>query len=57
MSKAFDEAFKLVKQTPIQKDIIDQLDELKKDIDPSEERDFAWLYEAANLEVNDTSND
>lgn len=53
MSKAFEEANKLTDIDPLPVDVMAQLDELQKQIDPEEEEDFGWLYEGALMEVSD----
>ena len=51
MSKAFNEAEKLIKQKVISEDIFDLLDELRISIDIQEVDDFDWLYEAAAIRL------
>ena len=54
MTVKFSEAAELVKKEPIDRDIIDKLDDLRTQIDISEVDDFMWFYEAAynQLEIN-----
>lgn len=53
MSKAFDKADKLANQRPLPADILDQLAELEKQVEPYEKRNFAWIYEGVYLELDD----
>ena len=50
MSAAFNEAERLVQENPMPPDIIELLDNLREDIDPDEQDDFFWFYEAASLQ-------
>lgn len=49
MSKAFDQAFELIKRNPLPDDIIELLDDLRELIDSDEQDDFGWFYESASL--------
>ena len=54
-TKAFTDAFELIKVRPLPDDILRQLAILERQIDIDEVEGFSWIYENLNLIMNDSS--